>query len=133
MRITLLGFSSSIGSLILESLSSIDPRAEVTIIENMPRADDAPFVPEGMGIRWLKADELTVPPAGPFLLAMAKPEAKMVVEKLTDLQSQLKELKVALSDYLAQYVTLAGTNQIELTDGILRQIIYTAKLVKKGD
>ncbi|MBP9817353.1 hypothetical protein KBC75_01175 [Candidatus Shapirobacteria bacterium] len=64
---------------------------------------------------------------------MAKPEAKMVVEKLTDLQSQLKELRVALSDYLSQYVTLAGTNQIELTDGILRQIIYTAKLVKKGD
>lgn len=64
---------------------------------------------------------------------MAKPEAKMVVEKLGDLQSQLKELRVALSDYLAQFVTLSGTNQIEMSDGVLRQIIYTAKLVNKKD
>jgi beta-xylosidase len=64
---------------------------------------------------------------------MVSDGAKTTVEKLQDIQSQLKELKVALSDYLAQYVTLSGTNQIEGTDGVLRQIIYTAKLVKKGE
>lgn len=64
---------------------------------------------------------------------MASDGAKTTVEKLQDIQSQLKELKVALSDYLSQYVTLSGTNQIEGADGILRQIIYTAKLVKKGE
>jgi RNA 3'-terminal phosphate cyclase len=64
---------------------------------------------------------------------MASEAAKSVVEKLQDSQSQLKELRVALSDYLAQYVTLAGTNQFEGADGILRQIIYTAKLVKKNE
>ena len=58
-------------------------------------------------------------------------EAKSVVEKIKDNQSQIKELKVALSDYLAQYVTLSGSNQIEGPDGVLRQIIYSAKLVKK--
>ena len=64
---------------------------------------------------------------------MASEAAKSTVEKLQDIQSQVKELKVALSDYLSQYVSLSGTNQIEGLDGVLRQIIYTAKLVKKGE
>lgn len=64
---------------------------------------------------------------------MASEAAKSTVEKLQDIQSQIKELKVALSDYLSQYVTLSGTNEIEGLDGVLRQIIYTAKLVKKGE
>ncbi len=61
---------------------------------------------------------------------MVRPEASLLVEKIKDAQIQIKELKTAMSDYLAQYVTLSGTNQIEGPDGVLRQIIYTAKLVK---
>lgn len=60
-------------------------------------------------------------------------EALTLVEKIKDSQAQVKELKVALSDYLAQYVTLSGSNQIEGLDGVLRTIVYTAKLVKKAD
>lgn len=62
---------------------------------------------------------------------MSRTEAKAVVEKIKDLQNQMKELKVALSDYLSQYVTLSGTNQIESPDGTMREILYTARLVKK--
>jgi uncharacterized protein YggE len=61
---------------------------------------------------------------------MVRPEAAHVVEKLKDAQIQLKELKTAMSDYLAQYVNLSGSNEIEGVDGVLRKIIYTAKLVK---
>lgn len=61
---------------------------------------------------------------------MTRPEAAHLVEKIKDAQIQIKELRTAMSDYLAQYVTLSGTNQIEGPDGVLRQIIYTAKLVK---
>ena len=61
---------------------------------------------------------------------MARPECTQLVEKIKDAQIQLKELKTAMSDYLAQFVILSGTNQIEGADGVLRQIIYTAKLVK---
>lgn len=64
---------------------------------------------------------------------LKEPAAVTLVEKVKDLQSQMKELKVALSDYLSQYVSLAGTNMIEGTDGVIRQIIYSAKLVKKQD
>jgi len=53
------------------------------------------------------------------------------VEKITDTASQVKELRVALSDYLSQYVTLSGSNQFEGADGVTRQIVYSAKLVKK--
>lgn len=58
------------------------------------------------------------------------PAAKTTIDKLKDTQNQLKEIKVALSDYLSQYVSLSGTKQIEGPDGVVRQIIYTAKLVK---
>ena len=61
---------------------------------------------------------------------MVRPEAAHLVEKMKDAHIQIKELKTAMSDYLAQYVTVSGTNQIEGPDGVLRQIIYTAKLVK---
>lgn len=61
------------------------------------------------------------------------PSAVTLVEKIKDCQMQVKELRIALSDYLAQYVNLSGTNQIEGSDGVLRQIVYTAKLVKKTD
>ncbi len=61
---------------------------------------------------------------------MARPEAARLVDKIRDSQMQIKELKTAMSDYLAQFVILSGTNQIEGQDGVLRQIIYSAKLVK---
>jgi hypothetical protein len=57
--------------------------------------------------------------------------AAPLVDKIKDAQTQIKELRVALSDYLAQYVNLSGTNEIEGPDGVVRQIVYSAKLVKK--
>lgn len=64
---------------------------------------------------------------------LKRSESVTLVEKIKDCQSQVKELRVALSDYLAQFVTLSGLNQIEGSDGVLRTIVYTAKLVKKID
>ena len=64
---------------------------------------------------------------------MKSAAAAPVIDKVTEIRSEVKELKVALSDYLAQYVNLSGTNQIEGPDGVLRQIVYSAKLVKKTD
>jgi len=37
--------------------------------------------------------------------------------KIKDHQSQLKELRVGLSDYLTQYMSLSGSNQIETPEG----------------
>ncbi|MFA6250354.1 MAG: hypothetical protein WC686_02485 [Candidatus Shapirobacteria bacterium] len=59
------------------------------------------------------------------------PSAKETVEKIKDNQFQIKDLKVALSDYLAQYVIESGSRQVEDSNGQLLDIIYTAKLVKR--
>lgn len=64
---------------------------------------------------------------------LKRQECVTLVDKIKDYQAQIKELKVALSDYLSQYVTLSGINQIEGSDGVLRTIVYTAKLVKKSE
>jgi hypothetical protein len=65
--------------------------------------------------------------------ALKLPAALSLVDKVKDCQAQIKELRVALSDYLSQYVNLSGTNQIEGPDGVVRQIVYSARLVKKID
>lgn len=62
--------------------------------------------------------------------ALNNPGAKSTIDKLKETKTQLREVKIALSDYLSQYVSLSGTNQIEGPDGVVRRIIYTAKLVK---
>lgn len=63
--------------------------------------------------------------------ALKAPEAVTLIDKIKDYQSQIKEIKIGLSDYLGQYVTLSGTTQIDSPDGTTKQIVYTAKLVKK--
>ncbi len=59
---------------------------------------------------------------------LATPEAKAVDDKVKANQAQIRELKTAFSDYLYQYATQSGSNQIEFPDGSLKQIVYTAKL-----
>lgn len=62
--------------------------------------------------------------------ALNTPGAKTNIDKLKETKIQLREVKTALSDYLSQYVKISGSNQIEGPDGVVRKIIYTAKLVK---
>jgi hypothetical protein len=63
---------------------------------------------------------------------LKQPQAADLNEKVKSLKSQIKELDGALSDYLGEYNRLSGINEIEGEDGQLREIIYIAKLVKKG-
>ncbi len=58
-------------------------------------------------------------------------DAKNQVEKIKEQQTEAKELKIALSDYLSQYVVLSGSNQIESPDGSVFDIVSSAHLSKK--
>ena len=58
-------------------------------------------------------------------------DAKNQVEKIKEQQIEAKELKIALSDYLSQYVVLSGSNQIESPDGQVFDIVSNAHLSKK--
>ncbi len=53
-------------------------------------------------------------------------------EKIKSLSTEIKELDTALSDYLREYARMSGTNEIETSDGEVREIVYVAKLVKKS-
>lgn len=61
---------------------------------------------------------------------MQQQEPARLIEKIEDYQIQVKELNTAISDYLSQYCILSESNQIELKDGVVRQIIHSAKMVR---
>lgn len=63
---------------------------------------------------------------------LKQPQAADLDKKIRDLKTQLKETQSALSDYLQEYQRMSGVNEIEGDDGEVREIVYTAKLVKKG-
>lgn len=60
-----------------------------------------------------------------------RPESQMVIDKIKEITSELREVKVALSDYLSQYVIISGSRSFEDQNGTLLQIITSAKLIKK--
>ncbi|MBI2019743.1 hypothetical protein HYS95_03710 [Candidatus Daviesbacteria bacterium] len=63
---------------------------------------------------------------------MKRADAADLNNKLKSLKSEQKELKQGLSDYLREYQRLSGSNQIEGEDGEIREIVFTAKLVKRS-
>lgn len=63
---------------------------------------------------------------------MKRPDVSELTNKLKDLKSEQKELRQGLSDYLREYQRLSGLNEIEGDDGEVREIVYSAKLVRKS-
>lgn len=63
---------------------------------------------------------------------LKRPEASHVAQKVNELKSEIKEIKEFQSSYLSEYQRLSGSTEIETEDGQVRQIIYVAKLVKRG-
>lgn len=63
---------------------------------------------------------------------LKQPQAAELSEKVKTLKSELKENQDSLSDYLQEYARLSGVNEIEGEDGEVREIVYSAKLIKKG-
>lgn len=63
---------------------------------------------------------------------LKQPQAAELNEKVKSFKSQIKETQDALSDYLQEYARMAGVNEIEGEDGEVREIVYTAKLIKKS-
>jgi hypothetical protein len=57
---------------------------------------------------------------------------KQLADKVRTIASEIKEQDGALSDYLREYQRMSGANEIETDDGVVREIVYIAKLVKKS-
>ena len=63
---------------------------------------------------------------------MQQPANKVLADKIHTLQAEVKEQDAALSDYLREYQRMSGATEIETDDGVVREIVYVAKLVKKS-
>jgi len=63
---------------------------------------------------------------------MQLPQNKQLAEKVRSIAAEIKEQDGALSDYLREYQRMSGATEIETDDGVIREIVYVAKLVKKS-
>lgn len=63
---------------------------------------------------------------------LSKSEAGDLPNKVRELRDEVKEVNDALSYYLREYQRITGTSEIEGEDGEMRQIVYTARLVKRN-
>lgn len=79
-----------------------------------------------------KTKEATKVKQGEKARVLKQPQAKDLDDKLKNLKSEIKENQAALSDYLQEYARMAGVNEIEGEDGEVREIVYTAKLIRKS-
>jgi len=61
------------------------------------------------------------------------PSVALLDAKVTDLKSEVKDVRQALSDYLQQYYRESGLTEITGADGEVREIVATVRLVKKKD
>lgn len=61
----------------------------------------------------------------------SQPSVIATAQKIKDLGRDLKERQIALSDYLLEYQRLTGANEIEDAEGQIREIINSAKLIKR--
>lgn len=61
---------------------------------------------------------------------LKQPTLAELAEKVKDMAQSVKDAKQSLSDYLQEYVRMTSSREIEDSEGELREIVYTAKLVK---
>jgi len=63
---------------------------------------------------------------------LKQPAVAQTIAKAKELKAELKETQDGLSDYLREYQRMSGSNEIEDDNGEMREIVYTAKLVKRA-
>jgi hypothetical protein len=63
---------------------------------------------------------------------LKQPAMQNLAQKIKDYNTELKEKKGALSDYLLEYQRMTGATEIEGHDGQMRDIVNNAKLIKRS-
>ncbi len=61
-----------------------------------------------------------------------QPQMQQLKVKIREMNSDLKDKKFSLSDYLLEYQRLANSSEIQGHDGEVRDIVNTAKVVKRS-
>lgn len=79
----------------------------------------------------LKVKELAKEKGKAKLNVMQNQATRNIAEKAKELSLEIKEANLGLSEYLREYQRMTGQSEIEGEDGEVREIVYTAKLIKK--
>lgn len=61
-----------------------------------------------------------------------QPANVLLSNKIREMSAELKDKQMALSDYLLEYQRMTGVNEIEGEDGDVREIVNSAKVIKKS-
>ena|SRR5260221_13449881 len=61
-----------------------------------------------------------------------QPQNMQLANKIKNMSAELKDKQFSLSDYLLEYQRMTGVNEIEGEDGEVREIVNTAKVIKKA-
>lgn len=62
---------------------------------------------------------------------LQQPSMKQLADKIRTANSEVKEKKDSLSEYLLEYQRLAGATTIEDNEGQVREIVNSARLIKQ--
>lgn len=79
----------------------------------------------------LKVKELVKEKSKAKVNVMQNQATRNIAEKAKELSVEIKEANLGLSEYLREFQRMTGQSEIEGEDGEVREIIYTAKLIKK--
>src|SRR5258708_7418352 len=63
---------------------------------------------------------------------LKQPQIIQLADKIKTMREESRELKLALSDYLVEYQRLSGLKEIQDEQGEFREIINSAKAIKKA-
>lgn len=61
-----------------------------------------------------------------------RPDVRRVSEQVKTLKTELSDQKTTLSDLLQEFQKASGMNEVEVGNGEIREIIFTAKLARKS-
>lgn len=63
---------------------------------------------------------------------LKQPQMIQLADKIRTMREEMKDLKLALSDYLVEFQRLSGLKEIQDEQGEFREIINSAKAIKKA-
>lgn len=79
----------------------------------------------------VKVKELAKEKGKAKLNVLQNQATRNIAEKAKELSLEIKDANLGLSEYLREYQRMTGQSEIEGEDGEVREIVYTAKLIKK--
>jgi len=120
----------SLENLIKHNISSVDKLKE-ELKKNKQMLEDS-FVSDSIYQEQEKQAKDAVKKKNATKQQITKQQANVNLNnKIRSMSAELKEKQLAMSDYLLEYQRMTGVNEIEGEDGQIREIVNTAKVIKR--